>query len=119
MEASVVGPSNMAVIVGKRMEMKCQVDGGLIVREWSFQRTLTLNRKTLYTNWKNRSSIINAHFGVDVDEFGSGKLYVNSTTLDDAGIYICLMGLRQVTMQPHQYRAHLIVFGTFSSSQFL
>src|SRR6218665_681284 len=95
----IVGPSNTAVTVGKRMEIRCHVESGLIVREWSIQRTSTSNTQTLFTYWKNRSSINDAHFGVDVDEFGSGILYVNSTTLDDAGIYSCTIqeGITQNT----------------------
>ena|SRR6218665_2355232 len=104
----IVGPSNTAVTVGKRMEIRCQVDSSLIVREWSIQRTSTSNTQPLYTYRKNRSSITNAHVGVNVDEFGSGILYINSTTLDDAGIYICT--IQEGTMQPQKYRANLIVF---------
>lgn len=86
-ETLVVGPRNTAIIVGIKMEMKCEVDSDFIIREWSIQRTLTSKTETLFSNWK-KNKIFITHFGVNINDFGSGMLYVNSTTLDDAGIYI-------------------------------
>ena len=113
----VVGPSNTVVIVGQRMEMKCQVDNGLMVRQWSIQRTVTLKTDLLFNNVRNKTRISNGHVGVVVNDNGSGILYVNSTTFDDAGIYICTV--YQDTMQPSEYRANLIVLGKFYCNRWL
>lgn len=108
----VAGPRNTAVIVGQKLEMKCQVDNDVKVYEWLIQRTLASKTETLFTNSKNKSKISNPHFGVDVNQFGSaGVLYANSTALEDAGIYIC--AIPNGTEQTPKYSAHLIVFGKF------
>lgn len=89
-EALVVGPRNTAVIVGQKMEMKCQVDSNLVHRLWSIQRTLERQSEPLATIWNGKYSVFNGHFRVDNSDFGfEGVLYTNSTTLDDAGIHIC------------------------------
>ena len=49
-----------------------------------------------------------SYYGVDVDEHGSGLLYLNATKLDDAGLYTCDAF---VDDEQRQSSAHLIVFG--------
>lgn len=107
----VVFPRNAAVIAGQRMEMKCEVDSGLIIRYWSIWRgTTSETEESIFVNSGiSDTSIYNKHFGVDVTDSGSGILYANSTTLDDAGIYIC--GIFNGSNTPQNYKAHLIVFG--------
>lgn len=113
-EALVVGPRNTAVIVGQKMEMKCQVDSNLVHRLWSIQRTLERQSEPLATIWNGKYNIFDGHFGVDNSDFGfDGVLYTNSTTLDDAGIYIC--SVQRGSNQIEHHSAHLIVFGKLSS----
>lgn len=114
----VVGPRNTAVIVGRKMEMKCQVETNWTVRQWSVQRTLNQTNEVLVSMWNDKNRIFDAHFGVDVNDFGSAEiLYANSITLEDAGIYTC--GVQQGSKQPEYHTAMLLVFGKFSSYRYL
>src|SRR6218665_977526 len=99
---------NTAVIAGQRMIMNCPINNGLIIRQWKLQRNSTSTpEEDLYSDWRNRSKICNLHFGIDAKI----NLYVNSTELNDAGIFTCVAQLHEQLgplQQPFQYSAQLI-----------
>lgn len=110
---SIFVPQNTAVIAGQRMTMNCPTNNGLIISEWNIQRRSLTTENRLYYNFKNNSRIFNLRFGFDAES----NLYVNSTKIDDAGIYTCVARLGS-TQQPSRYSAHLIVFGKLLNNSF-
>ena len=103
------------VIVGQRMEMKCQVGSNSTIRQWSLQRPFTSSSDSIIIliNFKGRMTILNSHFGIADGMNGSVVLYTNSTELNDAGIYTC--SVQKAGRQPDRYSAQLIVFGKLSN----
>lgn len=98
------------------MAMECRPHNGATVREWTLLRSSRddnrklqqqLNSETIYSNWDTRTTHL-AEFLVDVDQYGSGTLYLNHTKLEDAGLYVCVVeNGNKVT----SWSAHLIVIG--------
>ena len=98
------------------MAMECRTRGRSVIREWTLLRA---NREeyhksqqgsrgdTLFSNWDNLTSHT-AEVWFDVDPYGSGTLYSNSTTLEVAGLYACAL---ESGHDLTRWSAHLIVFG--------
>lgn len=107
-------PKNVAVIAGQRMEMECRTYDGSKVTSWYYGSTGSSGTPiTLAVNIGSKTQFsenISSEFGVDFDANGSGKIYLNSTTIEDAGIYICETEKNFSTVK---YSAQLIVFGNY------
>lgn len=103
----------MVVSVGQRMEMKCLAGSNSTIRDWSFQRSFSSRQHSIFVNWKDRSKIVNSHFGIADGINGLGILYTNAADMDDAGIYTC--SAQKAGRQPHRYSAHLVVFGKLAN----
>lgn len=106
-------PRNTAVVHGEAVEMECRTTNGSIVRQWTIERHSDRPKRKLkiLRNWGHDPPKLNpdfAHFGVDIDQFGSGVIYRNSTGLEDAGIYTCSV---EVNSRVFHYSAALIVLG--------
>lgn len=101
------------------MTFECHTHNGSVVREWSLIRAIRgesiellqqhSNTERIFSNWGNepRSTHL-AEFWVDVDQYGSGTLYLNYTKLEDAGIYTCAIESGHELIR---LSAHLIVLG--------
>ena len=100
-------PLNTALIVGQRLELVCQPDGNFTIREWKSQRS-HIASSPIYGNWR-QPRIEDRRFGFDIDNDSSVVIHLNSTELDDAGIYSC--HIHAGTQQPRHCSAHVIVFG--------
>lgn len=106
-------PKNVAVMAGQRMDMECRTDNGSKVTAWYYYSSTASIRTTVTLAANTNSKIqfspnISSQFGVDFDANGSGKIYLNSTSIEDAGIYTCEVENNWSTVK---YSAQLIVFG--------
>lgn len=105
-------PKNVAVITGQRMEMECRSGYESKVTTWYFQSIASRRTPiTLVTNIGSKShfSVNVSHaFGVNFDANGSGMIYINSTSTEDAGSYICEVESNSNIVK---FSAQLIVFG--------
>src|SRR6218665_2702597 len=108
-------PSNTAVTVGQLFGMKCKPENFSRIVEWAIMKPLSNSQTSLWKNWGKEARVIDSHHGFEVDEDGSVTLYINSTRLDDAGIYTCTCFADNTTRQPERYSAQLTVFGKSSS----
>lgn len=100
------------------MTMECRTQNESVVREWTLIRASLgehykiqpyLDSEKIFSNWDSGTKLGHLHqFSVDVDQYGSGAIYLNSTTLEDAGLYTCVVEMeRKLTRSS----AQLIVFG--------
>ena len=110
-------PWNLAVTVGQPVGMKCKPDNISRIVELLIKRPMSQSQSPLWTGWNNRARVIDSHYDFDVDEDGSVTLYINSTQLNDAGIYTCTCIVANTKRQPERYSAQLIVFGKSSCNQ--
>src|SRR6218665_208809 len=105
-------PRNKAVVVGEAGQMECLTTNGSIVGQWTFERHSDKKIFKIMTNWGQELPALNPylahHFGANVDRKGSGVIYTNSSDLEDAGIYTCIL---KVNEQILKYSAMLIVLG--------
>lgn len=105
-------PKNVALISGQRMEMECGTDNESKVTAWYFApSTSNASPVTLVSNIGANiqfSENVSPEFGVNFDANGSGIIYLNSTTMNDSGIYTCEVEKYQNIMK---FSAQLIVFG--------
>src|SRR6218665_3892905 len=108
-------PTNMAVLVGGRLDMTCQPEKGFIVRAWIYQPPFSYTDLKIYANWSVPRMHID-HFGYDTDIDDSINIYLNSTGLEDAGTYNCYVQL--VSRQPESYSAQVIVLGKLNCPGF-
>ena len=104
-------PWNLAVTVGQPVGMKCKPDNISRIVELLIQRPMSHSESPLWIGWNNRARVMDSHHGFDVDEDGSVTLYINSTQLNDAGIYTCTSFADNTTKQPERYSAQLMVLG--------
>lgn len=105
-------PWNLVVTVGQRVRMKCKPDNSSKIVDWPIQRPISQSKVSLWSNWKEERKANISHYDFDVNEDGSVVLLINSTQLDDAGIYTCVIA--NTPKQPEQHSAQLIVFGKSS-----
>lgn len=121
-------PQNVAVIAGQVtcMTIERLTQNGSAVREWTLiiasrgesYKLCTyiqphLDGEKIFSNWGGETQSLNLkQFSVDVDQYGSSALYLNSTTLEDAGLNTCV-----VESEPDLHvgltssSAQIIVFG--------
>src|SRR6218665_982182 len=99
------------------MTMECRTQNGSVVREWTLIRASLgenyklqpqVDSEKIFSNWDSGTKSHLKQFSVDVDQYGSGALYLNTSTLEDAGLYTCVVEMeRKLTRSS----AQLIVFG--------
>src|SRR6218665_1832577 len=99
------------------MEMECRTIGGSIVQHWTVETNSIKGKQKIFVNkeaYKANAqlSLDVLRFGIDVDQNGSGVLYLNSTTFDDAGIYTCRVQDKNRTLY---YSGKLVVLGKIHS----
>lgn len=105
-------PQNAAAFVGRRVSFKCKAANGSIVREWFFHRFPSdkAQKKIIFVNWNVKNPLHqDLRYGLNVDENGSGELYLNETKIEDAGTYTCTIADEE--QRSTHYRAELIVLG--------
>lgn len=94
------------------MEMKCEVETGTTIREWTVQRHATTEEEKIWVNW-NEHPIKNdekfPHIGSRITENGPVLIYSNASLLEDAGVYTCYF--QKGGSQTFKYSFHLIVVG--------
>ena len=110
-------PLNVAVTVGQLAVMKCKPDNTSRVVELAIKKPMSHSQNSIWKNWGKEARVIDSHHGFDVDEDGSVTLYINSTQMDDAGIYTCTCFADNTTRQPERYSAQLTVFGKSSCNK--
>src|SRR6218665_374860 len=108
---------NAAVTVGQLVGLKCKPDNTFRIVEWAIKKPASQSQTSLWKNWGKEARVIDSHRGFDVDEDGSVTLFINSTQLDDAGIYTCTSFADNTTKQPERYSAQLTVFGKSSCNK--
>lgn len=110
-------PQNVAVIAGQNMTMECRTQNGSVVREWALIRASlgendklqpNVDSEKIFSNWDSGIKLHLKQFSVDVDQNGSGALYLNSTKLEDAGLYTCVVEIEQELTSSS---AQMIIFG--------
>lgn len=74
------------------MEMECCTIGGSIVQQWTVETNSVKGKQKIFLNQElaqenAQLSLDILRFGVNADLNGFCVLYLNATTLDDAGVY--------------------------------
>lgn len=81
-----------------------------MVRYYSDQSGRNSEPKLIFSHWENDAlytiSPDFSHFGAVVDASGSAVLYTNSSKIDDAGLYTCLVEVKKTTFR---YSAHVVI----------
>lgn len=94
--------------------MECRTSNESKVTTWYFVPSARRGRPlTLVANSGSKIHFrenISSGFGVNFDASGSGMIYFNSTTTDNAGIYIC-EAEKDSNSPKFKFSAELIVFG--------
>ena len=104
------GPDNKAVIMNNITQLECR-DFNQTGAIWQFTRVESKKDITIY--WRRELQEIkdrNHYHLIHNPENGQYDLIINSTKIEDAGVYTCLL-------PGNDYKAQLIVLGEYKTSR--